>query len=319
MRYVQTLNLHLTPFAPIAVFAYKRPEKFEALINSLKNCREAQHSSLYIFLDVPNSKSISDENNRIEWMISQITGFKQVNLIKRAQHFGLSKNITEGINEIFKAHDQIIVLEEDLVVSSQFLTYMNCALQKYKNFLQIFHIAAHCDSLHRRVSEPFFFTRKMDCWGWATWKNRWTNFNKDPQKLLKAASPEFIYEFDFHDSYQLWNQVVQNVKGDLDTWAVFWQAAISAKSGLSLTPNSPFVVNSGQDGSGQHGVWSRETKKLNFSFKPSDLPNQIVDSTFRVISISKGTSNLEILRDKIIRFNSRVVIGIKRKLKGLKT
>jgi len=49
-------------------------------------------------------------------------------LTERKSNIGLAKNIISGITEIINAKEKAIILEDDVVVSSTFLNYMNDAL-----------------------------------------------------------------------------------------------------------------------------------------------------------------------------------------------
>ncbi len=35
----------------------------------------------------------------------------------------------------------------------------------------------------------------MNCWGWATWKDRWQKFERNPENLINEFSKEDIYRF----------------------------------------------------------------------------------------------------------------------------
>ena len=41
----------------------------------------------------------------------------------------------------------------------------------------------------------------MNCWGWATWKNRWKYFEKKPNKILSKWKNDKIRMFNFDNSY----------------------------------------------------------------------------------------------------------------------
>lgn len=307
-------NYSSETLAPIAIFAYKRPEKLKKLIHSLKWCEESKYSSLYVFVDHPSSKFELSSHKSMKQFISEIDGFRNIQVFYRNEHLGLAKNITQGISQVLEFNEMIIVLEEDLVVSSYFLKYMNSALRKYDNCAKVFHISAHCDFTHRKIDKPFYFTRKMDCWGWATWKDRWLHFQKNPEEMLQTYSLETVKRFNFDGTYQLWDQVENNALGLLNTWAVFWQASINVHSGVCLTPNKPFAINTGQDGSGQHGVWSRETKKMSTTFDSSHLPEEIIDYTSWVIEKSRNLSTKEKVVRTIKQAITRIIIGIRKRV-----
>ena len=47
------------------------------------------------------------------------------------------------------------------------------------------HISAWNYNLNLSINEDTFFTRGMNCWGWATWEDRWKHFRKLQMKLLE--------------------------------------------------------------------------------------------------------------------------------------
>ena len=92
----------------------------------------------------------------------------------------------------------------------------------------------------------------MDCWGWATWANRWKFFTKDTDDLLNTFTREDIFKFNLDGCDNLWSQVENNSKGVIDTWAIYWYATIFKKNGLCLNPIKSYVRNIGLDGSGEN-------------------------------------------------------------------
>ena len=65
--------------------------------------------------------------------MKSINGFQSVTIIKRKINIGLEKNLIKGLEYIFKNHETVIVLEDDIATSKYFLKYLNDALNKYEN------------------------------------------------------------------------------------------------------------------------------------------------------------------------------------------
>ena len=84
-------------------------------------------------------------------------------IIKRKRHYGLDRNIKEGISEIFKIYDAVIVIEDDLILDSIALTYLRIQLLKYKDDPKIGQVNLQGNFIHSH--------------GWATWKDRWQNID----------------------------------------------------------------------------------------------------------------------------------------------
>ena len=92
----------------------------------------------------------------------------------------------------------------------------------------------------------------MNCWGWATWIDRWKHFEKDPSRLVHEWTKDDIYRFNLENAHDFWGQVTANHVGKLNTWAIFWYATIFKYNGLCLNPSLSFVHNIGLDGSGEN-------------------------------------------------------------------
>jgi hypothetical protein len=92
----------------------------------------------------------------------------------------------------------------------------------------------------------------MNCWGWATWDDRWNYFEKNPKKNMNEWDSETKNAFNLNGYGDFLDQVKMNLNGARETWAVFWYATIFKKSGLCLNPAKSLVKNIGLDGSGEN-------------------------------------------------------------------
>jgi len=170
-------------------------------------------------------------------------------LTERKSNIGLAKNIISGITEIINAKEKAIILEDDVVVSSTFLNYMNDALNYYEQEKKVWNICAFAEK--NDEIKDFFFSQLFLCWGWATWKDRWQHFEKNPQDLINKYKDN-KYKFDFDESIDFWIQLNGNNNGIINTWMVFWYATVLNHDGLNLLPTYTYIKNIGLDGSGMH-------------------------------------------------------------------
>ena len=136
--------------------------------------------------------------------IKKVKGFKKKKIYYRKDNYGLAKNIISGVTEILKKEKKAIILEDDLVFSKNFLSFMNKALNFYEK-KKVFHISGWNYNLDLKIKEDSFFTRGMNCWGWATWKNRWKYFEKKPNKILSKWKNDKIKMFNFDNSYNFFS------------------------------------------------------------------------------------------------------------------
>lgn len=165
-----------------------------------------------------------------------------------------------------------------------------------------------------RINDSFFW-RAVYCWGWATWKDRWAHFEKDPEGLVRKFDPATIQRFNLDGSYNFWKQVIENIEGRINTWAVFWYATVFQHDGLCLNPYVSYVRNIGFDGSGVHGTVEPHNKRrspLNISgvFTP---PSAVAENQLALKSIKRALTNSQgnLLLRTVRRFYERLPDPIK--------
>lgn len=242
--------------APVVLFVYARPEHTQKTLDALKANTLAKETDIYIYIDAPKQESHREEYEKVCAIVEQLSGFKSIDIIKRAENFGLASNIIDGVSKIVERHGKVIVLEDDLVTSNLFLEFMNTALNKYKNNDKVWHISGWTYPVKFNIEEEVFSWRAMNCWGWATWNDKWKQFYKDPDSLIEKFTKKDIYKFNLDGTHNFWKQVESNQSGKLNTWAIFWYASIFENSGYCINPTSTFVKNIGNDGSGENcGNW----------------------------------------------------------------
>ena len=238
--------------APIVLFVYNRPDHTKKTIQALQNNTLACESELFIYSDAPKNEHALAQVNEVREYIKTVDGFKNVTIVEREKNMGLANSIIDGVTKIVNMYGKIIVLEDDLVTSPFFLKFMNEALEFYKNEKKVWHVSGWNYPIDTDGLGDVFLWRLMNCWGWATWADRWQHFEKDVNKTIKEFSKDAIYRFNIDDAANFWEQVVLNKKGEINTWAIFWYVTIFKHNGLCLNPSQTFVENIGHDGSGVH-------------------------------------------------------------------
>jgi len=240
---------------PVVIFAFNRPKHIGDLMTSLSLNPEASETEIFVYIDGPRNGTDKIKTIEVSKNISKFQEkFAKINIIKRTTNYGSALNIVTGISEQFNTYNALIILEDDLIVSKKFLSYMNSSLTTYENERQVFHISAYSDFLSTSSLVTCHFSSGMNCWGWGTWKDRWLHFdNQNIEFIMRSILPE-KYKFNFDNSHDFFLQLDENKHGIMKTWAIFWYAAIFLQSGLSLNPSLPLAINRGNDGTGErHG------------------------------------------------------------------
>lgn len=237
---------------PIALFVYARPRHTLLTVTALLKNTGAELSDLIIFSDAARTPDRHSAVDEVRDYLKTITGFRSVTIHHRSHNFGLAKSIIEGVTEVLKVHERVIVLEDDIVTSPYFLTYMNEALEKYAYDDRVVSIHGYVYPVGQPLPEAFFL-RGADCWGWATWSRGWSCFNSDGKFLLnELRRKKLINEFNFNGEYSFSSMLNDQINGRNDSWAVRWHASAFLANKLTLHPGRSLVHNIGNDGSGTH-------------------------------------------------------------------
>lgn len=239
-------------YAPVVLFVYNRPWHARQTVEALKRNELASESELFVFSDGWKNNEDKPKVLEVREFLKTINGFKKVHIIERERNYGLANNIIDGITKIVNKYGKIIVLEDDIITSPYFLRFMNDALKRYENEERVFGVTGYAYPINKEGLPSAYFLKAFACWGWGTWARAWKFFEKNPDKLIKIFTKKMIRDFNFDNSRDFWFQVVANKEGKLDSWAIFFYAAVFINNGLFLTPRDSFTKNIGLDGTGIH-------------------------------------------------------------------
>jgi len=237
--------------APIALFAYNRPEHTRKTLESLMANAEFSDSSLYVFCDGAKRKK---DIPLVQATRESIRSYELDNatIIERDKNLGLANSIITGVTELCNKYGRVIVVEDDLYLSPYFLKYMNTALDIYEKYGKVMHISGYMFPVKGELPDTFFY-RSTSCWGWGTWKRAWDRFEPDVHKLLAGFQDEKKrWEFDIHGSIDYYKMLKHQASGKVDSWAIRWYASVFLNGGLCLHPGTSLVNNIGHDDSGVH-------------------------------------------------------------------
>jgi hypothetical protein len=232
--------------APIVLFTYKRLDTLKQTVETLRKNYLALESDLYIFSDAAKGELDFEAVTDVRNYVKTISGFKSITIHESQMNKGLASSIIEGVTEILITHETVIVLEDDLVSSPNFLNYMNSALDFYKDQEKVFTIAGYSIPINSNPSESdVYFTSRSSSWGWATWKDRWTTIDWEVKDY-----PDFKHNnHSRHNFNKMGSDMAQmldrQMQEKINSWAIRW-CYHQFKSGLlSVHPFQSKIENVG--------------------------------------------------------------------------
>lgn len=236
----------LTERPPIAIFAYNRADKLEAMLASLQRCNGFADSDVTIFVDGPRRPDDEAAVKAVQNLVANL-GLPRVRHVFAPQNRGLRNSIYSGVSAILKERGNVIVLEDDLVLSPIALDYFATFLREYESDLSIWAICGYqynCPALcqgNRAFKLPY-----VHPWSWATWSDRWAEFDLDVQPLAaELSSKAFRRRFDLDSFFPFSRLLAMSVSGSISSWYIHWHYLVHSRGGRAIFPPQRMVQNDG--------------------------------------------------------------------------
>lgn len=272
----------MSDYAALLITAFNRPRQLEELLASLAqfDCK------IYLSLDVAkvgdteNEKLVESCKLVIEKFSSLITELRI-----SPSNQGCFRGVSNAISWGFTKETRLIILEDDIRVGEAFLIFASQMLQEYEFVDSIGSIAGTNyvpTEFVTNADHPFRLSAFTSSWGWATWSNRWREYETD---LVNFPAMQYHYPENFWNFSRkcYWKSIFRKTKmGVYDAWDYRWLYSNWIHNRLTIVPSSNLVINVG------FGRDATHTK--------NEVPPKWVPSTINE-AYRSGTSPIEITRD----------------------
>lgn len=247
-------------FAPVVVFAFNRIKTLKDCIKALLANSEAVATDLFVFVDGSraNKEGEAEKVEAVRDYVKSISGFKSLTYHFSKSNKKLGPSIIAGVTEVINKYGKAIVIEDDLVVTKNFLSFMNQGLALYQDNRDVFSICGYTNRANRPPDYPYdaYFCVRSSSWGWGTWKDRWERVDweltdwKTHVKNKKA--------FCRWGGSDCWKMLNDWHNGKNQSWAIRFCYSQFMNNAVSLFPIVSKVANEGFDGEGTNcKSWSR--------------------------------------------------------------
>lgn len=233
--------------APICLFTYNRLQETKNTVETLQNNFLAKESKLFIFSDGPKDDASSSKVNEVRDYIRTIEGFETVEIFESPKNKGLANSIISGVSSVIKQFGSVIVVEDDLILSHNFLVFMNQSLQNYKNEQNVFSVSGYCLKVKPPQNYLFdmFFWGRAHSWGWATWQDRWDTIDWDIKDWNKfKEDKKAVSNFNAYGT-DLFSMLKNSMEGKVNSWFIRFTYNQFKQNKLTVYPLHSKVINKG--------------------------------------------------------------------------
>ncbi|MCD8539811.1 MAG: glycosyltransferase [Leadbetterella sp.] len=253
--------------APIVIFCYNRQDHLKSTVEALALNPLAKASDLIVFSDGPRKESDIEKIEEVRAYLATISGFRSVTIHARKENMGLARSIITGVSEVIRESGKVIVMEDDLLCTPDFLAYMNDALRTLEENPLVFSVSGYSFGIGavKAYPEDTALVFRASSLGWGTWKERWERvdwevsdfpeFMNSPERKnhLKDAGEDIL------------PMIIKQQRGLINSWAVRWTYHHVKHGGYCLIPVRSKIKTTGDDGSGSNPVAASLRNDLGFS------------------------------------------------------
>lgn len=277
--------------APVCLFVYNRLNETSLTVANLKANTLAVNTELFIFSDGPSSEDDIESVQSVRDFITTISGFQSVNVFNSEINKGLATSIISGVSDMLMKYNHVIVLEDDLITSPNFLAFMNQALDFYNQHESVMSISGFTLPIgfKKEYSFDMFFSYRASSWGWATWKDRWFDVDWEVssyEEFLKDRKLQIGFNRGGADMCRM---LKKQMNKEIDSWAIRFCYNQFRQNRLTVIPKISKVKNIGLNDRATHTkTKSREYKTIldvgkqsEFTFSSNIVVNNDINKQFR--------------------------------------
>lgn len=296
--------------APIVIFTFNRLDTLIEVINNLKKNILSKNTDLIIFSDYPKKEKDLESVNQVRIFLKSIDGFNSIEIVERKENFGLAKNIIEGVTEVINEYEKVIVLEDDLITSKNFLSFMNKALDFYKNDERIFAISGYTGNLPslKKLDDEGYLSYRPSSWGWATWKEEWDKNDWDVVDFDSFIKDKKSTKKFNRGGIDMTRMLKHCMEGRNHSWAIRWSYTMYKLDKYCFYPKVSKIQNVGfgEDATNCTGIDIYQTnldnsEKCEFNFNKDIQLNEKITKEFAYV-FSYTNKAIKRLQNYILRF-----------------
>lgn len=262
----QTDNSTFTPPHPLKTavlfLVFNRLDTTKQVFEAI---RTAKPPRLYVAADGAREsrEGEAEKVNAVrEYILSNIDWECEVKTLFREQNFGCKMAVSGAITWFFSNEEMGIILEDDCLPTQSFFWFCEELLEKYKDDMRVGQISG--DNFQKGIKRgeaDYYFSIYNHIWGWASWANRWKNYDVSLNTFENANFINHLIEE--KNTNQYWKNVFDEMtEQKIDTWDYQWTFTLWNQNQFTILPNVNLISNVGFGADATHTIGDSEFSKL---------------------------------------------------------
>jgi len=293
---------------PVLILIFNRPELTEKVMEKV---RRAEPRKLFVGADGPRDNHPDDAElcAQARCVATQVDWDCEVRTLFRDENLGCKQAVSTAISWFFEHVEAGIILEDDCVPHRTFFPYCAELLERYREDERVMTISGNNfqpDS--RSYRHSYYFSAYMHCWGWATWRGAWEQYDGDIPSWDWLRKTEWLEGWLGSEAEaEYWKVIFDRVRqNQIDSWAYPWTFTCWRGHRLNVLPAVNLVSNIGFGQEGTHtrsddsDLASLPVEPLSFPIKhPDTMVRNFVADRFTSINNFGGKDDTSSLFEKV--------------------
>lgn len=163
---------------PVLYITFARPEYASQSFAAIK---KAQPKKLYFYSNKARTDRPDEvaRNEEVRSYVKQIDWDCEVKTWFREDYVDVYTSLWGAIDWLFDNEEKGIIIEEDVVASLTFYSFVDQIIDKYKDDPKAWMISGNnCTPQYNPGNLSYWGTRYTHIFGWASWASRWKNIDR---------------------------------------------------------------------------------------------------------------------------------------------
>jgi hypothetical protein len=230
---------------PVLIIAYRRSDTTRRVLDALRKVRP---SHLYVACNAPHPAKPAEVAlcNEVRGLFDQIDWPCQQTRLFREVHLSARDSISGAITWFFQNVERGIILEDDCVPSTSFFPFVEELLDRYAEDKRIGMISGDNFQFgHQRGQASYYFSRNSHIWGWATWRDRWADYDLQMRNWPECRR-QVLGALNGAMQRKYWGWIMDRTHaGQIDTWDYQWVYTNWLHNRVNVMPQLNMVSNIG--------------------------------------------------------------------------
>lgn len=241
-------------YAPICIATLNRYKHLKNCIDSLKENTWAEHTELFIAVDYPPDVKYETGYKEVcKYLEMPIDGFKKVTIIKREYNYGCEKNFMELFDQVLVKFNSYIAMEDDCIVATDFIEYMDKCLDYFKDSEKVCSVAGYTKRELYSEGSNIAISHRYSAWGHGMWKATHYKMKKEVSiEYFEKYAKSVRYLSRFKSAREFSRFVDMIFAQEVPYWDISYSIWMQVNDLVQVRPLRTKLVNRGNDSSALH-------------------------------------------------------------------